>query len=86
MDGLDRDAIASVVTDAVHAAMEARLHVASEIHREQHEWIAAQIAKDKARTEFWQGLGAKALPSIVWTVLVAAAAAAYTYFRAHWNP
>lgn len=66
----EADAFASVVTAGVIAALDARQR--DPVHAEHHEWVKAQIARQKARTEFWQALAAKSLPAIAWSLIATA--------------
>jgi hypothetical protein len=68
---MDDERLGTVVAAAVTAALDARTRVPESVHHEHHEWVAAQIARQRARTEFWQALAAKSLPAIAWSLIAA---------------
>lgn len=74
---LTQTELAKTITQAVAVAFEAQLHIDSHYHKKHHEWIEQQIAHEKARAEFWSGLAAKSLPSLVWSAVVAIAVGAW---------
>jgi hypothetical protein len=77
----EREALAAMVSAAVLTAFEARPR--DPVHAEHHEWVKTQIAKEKARADFWQTLAAKSLPAIVWTLLVAGATGLWRLVSTH---
>lgn len=75
------DAFTAAVTAGVLAALESRPR--DPVHAEHHEWVKAQIAKEKARAEFWQALAAKSLPAMVYTLLAAGVGAVGKLISTH---
>jgi len=80
---MDDERLGAVVAAAVTAALDARTRVPEALHHEHHEWVAAQIARQRARCEFWQALAAKSLPGIVWTLIASGAAALWHVLKPH---
>lgn len=69
--------------DAMRALLEERSRVPEAEHREHHDWVRERIAKEQARTAFWQALAQKSLPGIVWALVVAAATGLWHLIKNH---
>lgn len=83
--GMEEQKLAAAIAAAITQALDNRGYVSRENHEEHHEWVASQIAKQKARTEFWQALAAKSLPAIVWTLIAAGATGLWQFIKNHWT-
>lgn len=81
-----REALREVVGDALeqHKAAEIESHA---IH---HQWIAQQIERDRAKTEFFRSLAAKSLAGIAWSMIAGGAGwlvlNAGQWLHEHWKP
>ena len=59
------------IQNALRAVLDERARMPSEEHREHHEWVALQIAKQEARKAFWQAVMTKAMPAALVTMAAA---------------
>ena len=69
MPNMDPDKLQAVIAAALNTVFEERARMPEEAHREHHAWVAARIAKERAREEFWQSMAAKSLPMLVVALL-----------------
>lgn len=76
---MERDDLIS----AINEALDARSRIPVAEHREHHEWVQAQIERQRARTEFWTALAAKSLPALVWALIAAAGTWIWSVVRSH---
>lgn len=81
--GEHQEDLRAIVKAAVTAALDARARVPNDEHREHHEFVAAMIARQRARAKFWNGLAAKSLPAIVVALIVSAATAIWHLITTH---
>lgn len=52
-------------------------------HLQEHEWVRAQIARERAKAAFWAALVDKSLPTILAALAVAAAAGIWQVLKTH---
>lgn len=81
------DPLRELMRAAMADALAERARIPEEEHREHHEWVQAQIERQRARTAFWTALAQKSAPAIVWTLLAAAGGWVWSFLRSHitWN-
>jgi len=68
---------------ALNEALDARARIPAAEHREHHEWVQAQIQRQRARSEFLIALSGKALPALVWALIAAAGTWIWSFVRSH---
>jgi len=89
---MEKSDIQKWVEEGIAAVFERR-DEASNLHRdthtEHHEWLAARIAKEAEKAEFWRNIRTKSIPWAI-AALASTAGAAFwtafkTYFTEHWK-
>lgn len=75
------------IKQLMREVLEERSRIPQDEHMEDHLYIRSMIARDKARSEFWQALAMKSLPGIIWSLIAAGATAAWHLVSKHvsWN-
>jgi hypothetical protein len=68
---------------AIREVLEERARMSPDEHFTHHEWIRQQVAKDKARAEFWQRLVDRSAPVVIWGALSASALWAWEWLVTH---
>lgn len=80
MDDLDKKIIA-----AINLALDERAGVSPEIRIKHHAWVAAQIARDNKRAEFWKAMAHKSFPGMLWALTLSAASWTWHFVQRHWQ-
>jgi hypothetical protein len=55
-------------------------------HSEDHQWVRAQIQKERDKAEFYRNLKTKSLPAILTAVTIAGAGWTWKFLTEHWRP
>ncbi|MEX8520028.1 MAG: hypothetical protein AB3X44_16075 [Leptothrix sp. (in: b-proteobacteria)] len=55
-------------------------------HSEDHQWVRAQIQKERDKAEFYRNLKIKSFPAILATVAIATASWTWRFLTEHWRP